>query len=100
MPAIKNINTLHDKNHYRVFIVAMDQPQVSVKAWNNYNHWDKNKGGLQVEIKDAATVRRERLRKKILIAVLITVIVLVLLAILIAVIITNLPEPEVVTRGT
>lgn len=76
----------------------MDQPQVSVKAWGNYKHWDKSRGGLQVQVKDGETVRKEKLRKKILWGLFFAFVAILVIIIIVVVVVYNLPEEKIVQR--
>ena len=78
----------------------MDQPEVSVRAWNSYNHWDKSRGGLNIQVKSGEQVRKERIRKFAALTTLGFIVAVVVTAIIISVVLYNLPEEVVVTQGT
>merc|ERR1711879_178633 len=72
---------------------STNMAEVSVNAWNNYDHWDKNKG-LNVKIKSKEEVAQDKLRRKICIIAIIVIAVLILIIAITLAIVFGLPDPE------
>ena len=64
-----------------------------------FRHYDKSKGGLQVEIRDPAEVRRAKIRKVVFFVILALVILIIMIIIIVVVVQENAPTQKEVTRG-
>ena len=81
-----------------LILVIMHEPKVSVRPWDNGDHWNKNKGGLNIHVQSSEQARRDAQNQKFIrlmkiLAICLTIIIVI--AVIVTVVVTNLPEKKV-----